>query len=120
MKIEDSGRSIVSTSPMRNHFESEKGTPRIVVVLIALLLSLGTSIRLQAQAVGATLAGTITDPSGGVVANATITITNTATGVPRTASTNDAGFYSAPNLQPGDYEVRATAAGFSTETTKLT
>jgi hypothetical protein len=120
MMIEGPTCGTVGTPRVRNRFASRKGIPLIVAVLIALLLSLGTSTRLQAQAVGATLAGTITDPSGGVVANATITITNTATGIARAASSNDAGFYSAPNLQPGDYEVKATAAGFSTETTKIT
>jgi Carboxypeptidase regulatory-like domain/TonB dependent receptor/TonB-dependent Receptor Plug Domain len=120
MKIEGSERRIVSTRPMRNDLANKKGTPLLAVVLVALLLILGISTGLKAQAVGATLTGTITDPSGGVVANATITITNTATGVPRSVSTNDSGLYSAPNLQPGDYQVTATAAGFATESTKLT
>jgi hypothetical protein len=120
MKINDSTWGIVNTYPMRIRFASKKRTPLNVAVLIALLLSLGISTRLKAQAVGATLNGTVTDASGAVVPNATITITNTATGVARTASTNDAGLYSAPNLQPGDYGVTATAAGFATESTKLT
>ena len=100
MKIEDSGRRIVSTPPMANRFASKKGIPLTVAVLITLLLSLGISTRLKAQLVGATLNGTVTDASGAVVPNATITVTNTATGVARTASTNDSGLYSAPNLQP--------------------
>jgi carboxypeptidase family protein/TonB-dependent receptor-like protein len=85
-----------------------------------LLVLVGFPPHLQAQVVGATLSGTITDPSRGVVPKAGVTVTNTATGVARTASTNDAGFYLAPNLQPGDYRVTVTAAGFATEATDVT
>ena len=67
----------------------------------------------QAQVSGATLSGLITDPSGGAVTNATISIRNQATGVEREVTTNSDGFYSAPNLLPGNYEVTVTATGFS-------
>ncbi len=60
------------------------------------------------------MSGTVTDPSGSAVPNATITIKGTATGVTRTLTTDAAGVYSAPNLLPGAYDVTATAAGFST------
>ena len=70
--------------------------------------------QLRAQVAGATLSGTINDPSGAVVPNAQVSARNTATGVTRAASTDAAGFYSIPNLLPGNYEVTVTAAGFST------
>ncbi len=63
---------------------------------------------------GATLSGIISDPSGGAVANATVSIKNQATGVVREVTTNSDGFYSAPNLLPGTYEVRVTGQGFQT------
>jgi len=69
----------------------------------------------HAQMAGATLSGTITDQSGGVVPRAAISIKNIATGIARTSTTSAAGFYSTPNLLPGTYEVKATAAGFYTE-----
>jgi hypothetical protein len=67
-----------------------------------------------AQVSGATLSGTITDPSGAVIAGAQVTIANKATGVSRAVTTDTAGLYSAPNLLPGPYEVTIAAPGFST------
>lgn len=87
---------------------------------LGLLIFLGTAGHLKAQAIGATLSGTITDSSGAVVPNATVSIKSSGTGVARTASSNDAGFYSVPDIQPGDYEIAVTAPGFATTTSKLT
>jgi Carboxypeptidase regulatory-like domain/TonB dependent receptor len=56
--------------------------------------------------------GTVTDQSGGVVANATVTVIDTQRGVSKTLITDDAGEYNAPNLTPGNYTVRAEAKGF--------
>jgi hypothetical protein len=55
------------------------------------------------------ITGTVTDSSGGVIAGATVTVTDTARGVPRTLITDEAGLYNAPNLTPGNYTVRAEA-----------
>jgi Carboxypeptidase regulatory-like domain len=54
------------------------------------------------------------DQSGAVIANATVTITEKATGTARTLTTNNAGLYSAPALLAGEYEVRGQAPGFRT------
>src|SRR5438477_1203894 len=67
-----------------------------------------------AQVSGATLSGTITDPSGAAIAGAKVSIANKATGVARDVTADAAGFYSAPNLLPGPYEVTTSASGFST------
>jgi hypothetical protein len=69
----------------------------------------------HAQVAGGTLLGTVTDPSGGSISHANISIRNTATNVTRDLTTDNAGFYSAPNLLPGPYEVTVSATGFSTE-----
>jgi hypothetical protein len=82
--------------------------------VFVLALSLFSSGRARAQVSGATLFGTVTDPSGSAVPKAQITITDVATGVARLLVSDSAGYYSAPNLLPGNYEVTATAAGFST------
>jgi hypothetical protein len=56
--------------------------------------------------------GTVTDQTGGVIAGAMVTVTNTETGVARNLVADGAGEYDAPNLNPGKYTVRASAAGF--------
>lgn len=88
-----------------------------VSILVPVFLTIGIllPIRAYAQIAGATLSGTVTDQSGGVVPQTAISIKNIATGVTRTSTTSSAGFYSVPNLLPGDYEVKASAQGFSNE-----
>ena len=80
---------------------------------IAVLIALAGSVPLRAQVSGATILGTVTDPAGAVIANAQVTIKDIATGVDRTVTTNSAGFYSAPNLGSGTYELRVSAPGFA-------
>src|ERR1700676_435142 len=84
-------------------------------VLILLFLRVLLPFPLYGQVAGATVSGTITDVNGGAVPSATISIKNVATQVTRDLKTNDTGFYTAPNLLPGSYEVTVTASGFSTE-----
>jgi len=76
------------------------------------------TVNVHAQVAGGTISGTVTDSSGRVINNVQITITNVATGVTRDVSTNDEGFYSAPNLLPGIYEAKFSAKGFRTEERK--
>ncbi len=69
----------------------------------------------RAQDIVGRLSGTVTDTQGAVITNATVTITNEATGVslpPIPANSN--GFYVADDLQVGSYTVTATAKGFKT------
>jgi hypothetical protein len=87
----------------------EKGMVVILGVLLALVLSFFVSVPVYAQVTGATLSGTITDPSGGVVPGAQISIRNTATGITKDATTDSAGFYTVPNLAAGTYEVKVRA-----------
>ncbi|MGH9688735.1 MAG: TonB-dependent receptor domain-containing protein [Candidatus Acidiferrales bacterium] len=56
--------------------------------------------------------GKVTDPSGAVVAGATVTVTNIGTNVSRTLTTDSSGAYVAAALNPGNYTVSAQAAGF--------
>ena len=74
-----------------------------------------TFIPVHAQVVGATVSGRVTDPSGATIPETQISIKNVATAVTRTVTSDAAGFYTALNLLPGTYEMRATAQGFSTE-----
>ena len=54
----------------------------------------------QAQTVGGTMTGSVTDPSGAVIPGVTITITNVETGTTRSILTNETGLYRAASLQP--------------------
>jgi hypothetical protein len=69
---------------------------------------------IYAQVAGANLSGTVTDQSGSGVPNASVSIKNTATGIARDNTTDSDGFYSAPNLLPGVYDITISAPGFST------
>ena len=60
----------------------------------------------------ATILGTVTDPSGAVVPNVTITITHSETGRVTVFTSNDAGQYVAPDLPIGHYDVKAAVTGF--------
>ncbi|HEX5707600.1 MAG TPA: TonB-dependent receptor, partial [Pyrinomonadaceae bacterium] len=66
----------------------------------------------QAQANAADLQGYVRDPQAAVVAGATVTARQTATGTVRTGTTNEEGFYQITNLPPGDYEITVEAPNF--------
>jgi hypothetical protein len=84
-------------------------TFRILMLVSAMLFSL-TPIYAQKQT--GDIKGTISDAKGAVVAGATVTATNQATGTQRTVTTNAQGDYSIGELTPGLYEVKATGQGF--------
>jgi hypothetical protein len=67
----------------------------------------------SAQYDNGSLLGTIKDATGAPIANATVTITNTATSIAMTTQTNATGDYNAPQLRVGVYTVSAKAPGFS-------
>jgi hypothetical protein len=87
----------------------------IYVFVLAASGLFGLPTRLSAQVVGATMSGTVSDTSGGVVPGANISVKNVATGITRITVTNGAGLYTVPNLQPGPYEINASASGFNTD-----
>jgi hypothetical protein len=80
---------------------------RLWLVLVAMV---GTA---AAQVSGGAISGTVTDPSGAVIAGADIAIESVNTGEIRRIATTTTGLYSAPNLAPGLYRVTVTAPGFS-------
>jgi len=79
---------------------------------IAILSGLLICFSFYAFGQEATIVGTVTDPSGSVMPNATITLTHLATGQTRTIKTNESGQYVAPSLAIGTYDLKAQASGF--------
>jgi hypothetical protein len=98
------------TSDSRNHLA------RFIPVIIIAVFVLWIAAPLFAQSTVATgsIQGALTDPSGAVVAGAKITITNKDTGQVLHVTTSSAGTYNSGALVPGEYSVRAEAAGFKT------
>jgi hypothetical protein len=70
----------------------------------------------SAQVLYGSIVGTLTDETGAMVPKASVSVTNTSTGLSRQATTNDVGYYSIPNLLEGVYELSVTATGFRTYT----
>src|SRR5512146_1401917 len=64
-------------------------------------------------AASGTLAGVVSDPSGAVIAGATITVVDSATGTKFNATSTSSGRYIFTTLPPGTYDVTVDAAGFS-------
>jgi hypothetical protein len=79
------------------------------VVVAVLLLS---PAFLAAQGANGRIVGRVADPSGAVLANAKVTLTNEATGISRDANTNDSGDYSFVEVVPGTYTVQFELTGF--------
>ncbi|MBV9500567.1 MAG: TonB-dependent receptor [Acidobacteriaceae bacterium] len=73
---------------------------------------LGLSAYLCGQTLDGSLVGTVTDPSGAVVPNATVVATDVGTAQTRQDTTDPSGRYNIVNLQPGTYTVTVSAAGF--------
>src|SRR5437867_4177070 len=83
------------------------------VLLISLIFLSGIAV--SAQVTTATIAGVVQDASGAVIPGVSITIKNVETGVTRTATSDEGGRYTVPELTLGDYEVQAQLPGFQTE-----
>ena len=81
--------------------------------LIFALLSFG-AFNAFPQAETGQIVGTVVDPSGAFIPNATVTVRSIATGAERTSTTSDSGAFTFPNLQPDVYQVSVTAPGFNT------
>ena len=75
-----------------------------------LLLLACCAVHLGAQTIVGRISGTVKDATGAVVPAATVTVTNTATNLTRTAMTDEDGFYTVTNLPVGTYTVVAERA----------
>ena len=80
---------------------------KFIFILAFLILSAAAS--LHAQTTNGSIEGSVTDPSGGAVAGASVTARNMDTGLTQATTTTQAGIYSLPNLPPGRYSVTVEA-----------
>jgi hypothetical protein len=87
---------------------------RVLVLCVSVLLLPLWSPSLFAQATGV-IDGRVTDSGGATVPGATVEVTNEATNVSRTTTTNENGIYSFAALQPGTYSVRVELSGFASQ-----
>jgi hypothetical protein len=87
--------------------------PRVVIATLALLSCIATSTALAQVVITSSIVGNVTDPQNAVVPGATVTLTNTDTGVESTTVTNAAGDYQFSNLIAGTYVVHVGLQGFA-------
>src|SRR5262249_13759488 len=85
--------------------------PRILLVLSMVLFSASACTQTQL----ATVVGTVTDPTGAVISEAQVTVSNMNTGLKRVALTDTNGQYHVAGLPAGMYEIRAEKEKFQTE-----
>jgi outer membrane receptor protein involved in Fe transport len=86
----------------------------ISLVSISLVFILLATVSLSAQTFRGTILGTVTDPTGAVIAGAKVTVKNAGTGLERATETSAGGSYSLPELPIGTYSVTVVQQGFQT------
>ena len=94
--------------------------PWLLCLGIVLALVLTTSAVFAQSIISGEVTGSVTDPTGAVVANATVTLNSKDVGTTQAVSTNAAGGFRFPLLRPGLYSITVTATGFSTATQDIT
>jgi hypothetical protein len=96
--------------------ESPKHTPLrlLLSLLTGLLFVFLPHLEVNAQISTGTILGRAADPQGAAIANASVRVTNLATGIATASTTNADGLYNVPNLQAGHYSVMLSAPGFNT------
>src|SRR5258705_5034700 len=104
---------VATTSPT----EGRESSREIALVLAgAIVLMLALAGHSSAQTFRGTILGTVTDPNGAVVPNATVTARNLGTGIERSTKTDDFGNYTLAELQTGTYEIKVQGSGFQIST----
>ncbi len=93
---------------------------RLIHLLKVFLAGLLLTGMVYGQGIGASgdIRGTVTDPSGAVVTNATVTATDVAKGIKHTVATDNNGQYRVTGLQPAAYSLSVSKSGFQTELAK--
>jgi len=92
----------------------------LLVIMIALLSGVLGSFVVAQSLISGDVTGIVSDPSGAIVPNATVTIKNNGTGQSQSATSNAAGVYRFSLLPPGSYTVTAGAQGFQNKSQAVT
>ncbi len=87
-----------------------------MLLCFCLLMFGWTTIPVNGQSDRGSIRGTITDPNGGLIPNAKVTVTNVETNEVRETTTSDEGNYNFPELKAANYRIQVEAAGFKTAT----
>ena len=95
-----------------------KNYQKLALAVFAIALLFIGATPADAQSLYGSVVGEISDPSGSVIAQATITLTNMATGQVYEAKADEAGRFAVSNVLPGDYDLKAGSAGFKSQTRK--
>jgi hypothetical protein len=105
----------ISRIPQQPSSSSRAWLPALLITGLSLLfVFLAGAPRVLAQAVFGSIVGTVTDPTGAVVPNATVVVTDVSKGTSQTIQSNASGNYTASRLIPDTYTIKATAPGFAT------
>jgi hypothetical protein len=101
-----------STASIRKPSKGETPMKRFASALLTLLMVINFPIFASAQINRGSLAGTVRDPQGAAVKDATVTVRDNATGEELTTTTNDLGTFSFPSVSLGKHTVTVQAEGF--------
>ena len=99
-----------------NSVHCSQGLPKVVRAFIAAIVGILVAMTCGAQGTTSAVYGVVADNAGAVVVGASVTVTNTATGIVFHATSDGAGAYRVTQLPPGQYTIEVTSAGFQKET----
>jgi len=111
--------SFSSKKVERSFSEEEYTNMRKIAVLFFAAVLIVFAGTVWAQTETGQIAGTVTDATGGVVANAKVVVKSVNTGLTRETTTNSSGLYTSPSLKPDTYDVTIQVAGFKTFTQRV-
>ena len=98
---------------------SKRMLSSLLLTLLAVSVLMTGSLSAQSTVSSGSIQGTVTDPSGAIIPDAKVVITNTSTGQAQTLTSNSQGHYAAGSLQPGPYTVEVSKEGFPTQKLSL-
>lgn len=109
-------RHEMQSNPQKCTYGSKVTISRLLVIA-TLLFSVGI-LNAFGQSDSSSISGTVTDPNNAVLAGVNVSVTNDATGLSHSVTTNNTGGYTVTNIAPGIYTVQVKATGFQTSVRK--